>query len=270
MSAANLPAEEKHLREITDDIAELQTIVDNHVKRDSNRLVVETWIQKLDYEKNCIQKRIESQKPKKLEDVKEEEEEKLVDPMAAVLSHIDKTTYEPINKWAYENSDGQKIKIYITSNMDGVGKIPKDNISCEFQTTYFDLKVQGLNGKNYRLRIPQLQNDVELAECKHNVKSNSISITLKKSKDEFWTDLKPKATLMSKKTDKEAQKEEEDGGMINMMKEMYQNGDLNTQRMIQESWEKAHEEKTGRRPKSTATVVQEKLAEMRKKNEGGM
>lgn len=107
-------------------------------------------------------------------------------------------------------------------------------------------------------------------QSKHQIKSNSITITLKKIKDEFWTDLKPKATLLNKKDEKQ-KKEQAEGnpgdGLMDMMKEMYQNGDEKTKRLIQESWEKAHEEKIGRRPKSVATSVQEKLAAMRKQQE---
>lgn len=54
--ASNLQSETKQITEMTDDIAELQTILDNHVQRESNKLVIQTWIQKLEYEKNQLQK----------------------------------------------------------------------------------------------------------------------------------------------------------------------------------------------------------------------
>ena len=64
--------------------------------------------------------------------------------------------FETIAKFGWDQ-EGKKVKVYITSGIDGVGSIPKDNISCEFEDTSFDLKIQDLNGKNYRLRIPTLQ-----------------------------------------------------------------------------------------------------------------
>lgn len=63
--------------------------------------------------------------------------------------------YESIVKFGWDQNKA-KVKIYITSGLDGVGKIPKENTTCEYEDNSLDLKVQGLNGKNYRLRIPEL------------------------------------------------------------------------------------------------------------------
>jgi len=247
-------------------------VLDHHVQRKNVKLLLQTWIEKLKFESANMQKILDQQQPKKIElpspiAVSTEVPQ---DPVAKALQKIESMTFEAITKFGWEQSEGQKIKIYLTSGLDGVGALPKGNVTCEFESTSFDLKIQDLHGKNYRLRVPELQNPIEIAECKHQVKSNSITITLKKLKDEFWTDLKPKATMLAKK-DEETKKKSKDkmeddsmGGLMDMMKEMYQNGNDDTRRMIQESWEKAHEEKIGRRPKSTGTVVQEKLREMRK------
>ena len=60
--------------------------------------------------------------------------------------------------------------------------------------------IQGLNNKNYRLKIPELQHEILLAECKYNVKKNGVSITLiKKDPKENWTDIKPKVNLINTK-----------------------------------------------------------------------
>jgi CRISPR/Cas system CMR-associated protein Cmr5 small subunit len=83
------------------------------------------------------------------------EEEKL-DPITIALNKIDEMKYESIVKFGWDQAK-DKVKIYITSGLDGVGKIPKDNITCEFEDNSIDLKVQVLNDKNYRLRIPELQ-----------------------------------------------------------------------------------------------------------------
>ena len=64
--------------------------------------------------------------------------------------------YESIVKFGWDQ-EKSKVKIYITSGLDGVGKIHSDNICCEFEDNAIDLKVQGLHDKNYRLRIPELQ-----------------------------------------------------------------------------------------------------------------
>lgn len=97
---------------------------------------------------------------------------------------------------------------------------------------------------------------------------------MKKAKDEWWSDLKPKATLLSKKSDAQKEKDKKEGGdamggLMDMMKEMYQNGDENTKRMIAESWSKAEDEKTGRAPKSVHTKVNEFLREQDRKAQYG-
>jgi len=114
--------------------------------------------------------------------------------------------YETITKFGWDQAKG-KVKIYITSGLDGVGSIPKDNVVCEFEDTKLDLRIQDLNGKNFRLRIPELHNKIDIALSKFNIKSNGITITLQKeAKDdgtfERWTDLKPKTGMISKDVDK--------------------------------------------------------------------
>ena len=55
---------------------------------------------------------------------------------------------------------------------------------------------------------------------------------------EAWTDIKPKKQLINEKTKKKAGKDEENpyGDLMGMMKDMYENGDDTTKRMISESW----------------------------------
>ena len=154
--------------------------------------------------------------------------------------------YESIVKFGWDQNKA-KVKIYITSGLDGVGKIPKENTTCEYEDNSLDLKVQGLNGKNYRLRIPELHQKIKFAECSHNVKSNGITITLiKDDADEHWTDVRPKVGLLGKSNDekkKEADDKDPMASMQNMLKNMYQNGDDKTKAMIAESWQKAQDEK---------------------------
>ena len=136
------------------------------------------WIEKLSLEKNNLQLILDSEAPKKLESVPEEKNEQ--DPVSHALAAIDKTKYESITKFGWEQT-GKQLKVYITEGMNGVGAL-KDNVSCEFEDKSFDLRIHGLNGKNYRLKVPELQSDISISLSKFNVKSNSISITLAKSK----------------------------------------------------------------------------------------
>ena len=83
-------------------------------------------------------------------------------------------------------------RIYLTSGLDGIGKHEKKNIDCEFNDKSIDLRVLAFNKKNLRLKIDPLGGQVDPASCKLKVKSNSITLELKKAKDKYWSDVKEK------------------------------------------------------------------------------
>lgn len=251
-----LSHEEKQLNELQLDIDEIQNLHDTSATRKNVKVLLAAWVEKLNYEKANIQKILDQQKPQKIE----VQEKPLEDPVAKALRQIETTRYETISKFGWDQQ-GTKLKVYLTG-LEGIGKIPVDNIVCEFETRSFDLRIQGLNGKNYRLRIPELQNDIDLAQCKHNVKSSSITITLKLEKDERWTDLKPKATLMQKPAAAKKEKEDPTAGLMNMMKEMYTNGDDKMKQMITESWQKSQDEKDGKKAKTSPGDINDRVNEL--------
>ena len=155
--------------------------------------------------------------------------------------------FESIKNFGWDQS-GNKVKVYVTSGVDGVGSLGKDQVVCEFEDKSFDLRIQGLNNKNYRLRIPEPQHEISLSECKFNVKKNGVSITLiKKNAKESWTDLKPKKSLVDKdklQSNKKTGDPEKDtasayGDLMGMMKDMYVNGDDQTKAKIAEAWQKS-------------------------------
>ena len=82
-----------------------------------------------------------------------------------------------------------------------------------------------------------------------NIKTSGITITLAKEARGPWSDLKPKKTMI-KKSDEHAWKDKSEktkdpqGDLMQMMKEMYQNGDDDMKKMIGESWTKSQDDKT--------------------------
>jgi len=75
------------------------------------------------------------------------------------------------------------VKVYLTSGLEG---ITRDMVECDFEEKAFDLRIKGLKGKNLRFKAPLLENNVIPADCKFQVKSSSISITLKKKEKGNW------------------------------------------------------------------------------------
>ena len=56
------------------------------------------------------------------------------------VNKIDSIKFESIAKWGWDQ-DNEKVKIYITSGLDGVGTLPKNQISCDFEDKSLDFKV---------------------------------------------------------------------------------------------------------------------------------
>ena len=101
------------------------------------------------------------------------------------------------------------------------------------------LKVLDHEGRNYRLFRDNLSHDIDPSLSKVIVKQNKVIIKIGKVKGEYsydhWTD------LTSKKGSKEKAKEKEDpqASIMNMMKDMYDDGDDNMKKIIGEAMEKS-------------------------------
>lgn len=61
----------------------------------------------------------------------------------------DEEIYIPIIDFGWEQSL-TCVKIRITSGIDGVGALPKENFIVNFVPKGFDFKIKGLKGSNYR------------------------------------------------------------------------------------------------------------------------
>ena len=136
------------------------------------------------------------------------------------------------------------VYVYILSGVDGVGEI-KNRVTCDFTASSFDLKILGLNGKNYRLKKDNLDKKINVAESKIVVKKNKITIKMKKVKGEFgydsWLDLtakRPKLTDDGKEKDPGA-------SLMDMMKDMYDNGDDTMKKALGEAMLKSRQKEQG-------------------------
>ena len=87
--------------------------------------------------------------------------------------------------------------------MAGVGALPKGAVTCSFTTRGFDLKVEGLPGsgggaatRSYRLLKDNLANDIVPGSSKLSIRSDRLTLKLRKKKGEFsydhWSELTTK------------------------------------------------------------------------------
>jgi calcyclin binding protein len=76
------------------------------------------------------------------------------------------------------------------------------------------------------------------------VKSNSLTLELKKAKKKYWDDIKEKksgllGTAAGDKKKDTYDKEDPGASLMSMMKDLYEKGDDNMKRTIAESWQKS-------------------------------
>jgi calcyclin binding protein len=139
------------------------------------------------------------------------------------------------------------VTVYIPLN--DIGSHDKSKISCEFTSTSFDLIVADFTppaggatqkSMSYRLLNDNLAHNIDTSKSKYIIKSNKIIIKLGKIKGEYsydhWTDLSAKKKKSSSSSGgKGKNKEDPTAGIMDLMKDMYDNGDDNMRKMIGET-----------------------------------
>jgi len=131
--------------------------------------------------------------------------------------------------------------VTVDLRLKGVEALPKENISCDFTESSFDLKVMGLDGQNHRFVRTNLDKDISPGSSEVKVKKNHVIVQLAKKKGEYgfdtWTDLVAKgkrrpAPTAGKEADPQA-------SIMNMMQDLYEDGDDNMKKILGEAMYKA-------------------------------
>jgi len=146
--------------------------------------------------------------------------------------------YTVINDFAWDQGDHGSSTVTVYVDLEGVGSV-KDNVKCDFTKDSFDLTVHGLNGKSYRLLKDNLDKDIVPESSKVVVKKDKLVIKLAKKKGEYSFEHWSALTSKKSKEKKEATKKDPMGGIMDMMKDMYDDGDENMKKVIGEAMMKA-------------------------------
>lgn len=145
-----------------------------------------------------------------------------------------------ITTFALDLGGYSKPHVTVDFRLKGVEFLPPENVTCDFTEASFDLKVLGLDGQDFRFVRTNLEKDIVPAESGVKVKKNHVIITLQKVKGEYgydsWVDLVAKGRR--KPTTK---KDLSDPGasIMDMMKDLYEDGDENMKKIIGEAMYKA-------------------------------
>jgi calcyclin binding protein len=154
--------------------------------------------------------------------------------------------YTTIDKYMFDAGSYGSPTVSIYVALPNVGSIPRDNITCEFTPSCFDLIVRDLGGKSYRLVNDNLDNDIDPDKSKILVKADKVVVKLGKKKTEYgsydhWSQL----TGKKDKKKKAADAANPAAGIMDLMKQMYDEGDDNMKKMIGETMQKQREGKLG-------------------------
>jgi hypothetical protein len=126
---------------------------------------------------------------------------------------VSKAQYIPIEDYAWDQGEYNSPTVSIFIDLEGVGEA-KDRVDASFTTTGFDLKINDLKGKNYRLIKENLEKNIVPDKSKVVVKANKVVLKLQKVKGEYsyehWTALTAKRRKAE--DDKAAAKKDPMGG----------------------------------------------------------
>jgi|EP00908_Phaeocystis_cordata_P002760 calcyclin binding protein len=106
--------------------------------------------------------------------------------------------------------------------------------ACDFTGCSFDLKIKDFNGKNYRLFKNNLDKEIVPGESKVVVKKNSIKLSMRKTKGQYGYDQWLELTAKKPKAEGGAKTDDPSASIMDMMKQMYDDGDDSMKKAIGE------------------------------------
>lgn len=143
--------------------------------------------------------------------------------------------YQTLSSFSWDQ-DSEKLKIYVF--LEGV---QEDKVETAFKPMSVDVKFHDVQGKNYRCAIPKLNKEVVPEKCKLLIKPSKVIITLVKASKGNWLDLHFKDDKLKPDLDKN---KDPMAGIMDLMKNMYDEGDDEMKRTIAKAWTDARSGKT--------------------------
>ncbi|KAM0875811.1 hypothetical protein ACQ4PT_036541 [Festuca glaucescens] len=143
-------------------------------------------------------------------------------PAAAAAARAG-VSYVTLGTFSWDQ-DNDKIRVYIfLENVD------QEKVETTFKPMSVDIKFHDVKGKNYRCAIPKLNKEIVPEKCKVVVKPTKIVITLWKASTGSWLDLHYKEDKFKPITGKD---KDPMSGIMDLMKDLYEEGDDNMRRTI--------------------------------------
>ncbi|CEF69108.1 Calcyclin-binding protein [Strongyloides ratti] len=143
-----------------------------------------------------------------------------------------------ITNYSYEDNES-KLKLYL--NISGAKEAPAESFQLNVESNSVCFKATNVNGRDYEFILKGLFDKVIPEECNFKQKTDMILITLSKAKKEKWTSVlklnEKKKNAFSAAGDESNPQE----SIMNLMREMYENGDNEMRKTIGEAMLKARD-----------------------------
>ena len=229
------------------DIEELEKLIEVALRPNIKRQLTE-YKNNLSNLMNEEKKKIETEKKKKEEESKKEKKESTTDKKE---SEIDASklnaTFTTISKYAFDTSNNKYIKLYLTDGFDGIKSFNSSNIKSKFTKTTFDVCILGWKSRNYRFSCFNLSKEINPNDSYVKQTNSGLIVYLAKANSsDFWDSLEKKKGLFGNKDDDSMpaldKNKDPNQSLMEMMRDMYQNGDPEMKRMIAEAWTKSRDE----------------------------
>lgn len=104
--------------------------------------------------------------------------------------------YESIQRYSFEDHSDTVVKVFIP--LEGVGKLDPSQVTSSFGDRQFEVLIHGYDGgkRNLRLGCSKTHAEINIAESKHAIRANKITLQIRKKKDgEVWFDLFKKKAI---------------------------------------------------------------------------
>ncbi|CAF1490537.1 unnamed protein product [Rotaria sordida] len=158
----------------------------------------------------------------------------------ALTIMVDYTQVDRHDNVSWDQTD-KFVKIYV-QNLDGIGSLPENQVQCSFEKRGFHLQIQNLKNINYFLKILGLLHDIEPDQSTFKVKKDMIIVSLRKVESKNWECLlKDEKKTPIKPLPKPDGSKDSNESFMNMVEEMYENGDDDTKRAIAKAWVQSRE-----------------------------